>query len=151
VVWLIAAAILAWAIWKLYPFLVRWISGMAAAPRAHAAASVTWQTLPEPSDLHDQAAEAFAEGKYAESIRLALLALIARLQKQGLIRYDTTRTNREYQMELRPHAELAASFGQLARIYERVWYGRLSAGRDEAEQAIGLCRPLINREDLAPE
>ena len=88
---------------------------------------------------------------YAEAIRLALLALIARLEKQGLLRYDTTRTNREYQMELRHTSELAACFGQLARIYERVWYGRVPAGRAEAEQAISLCGSVINREDLAPE
>ena len=88
---------------------------------------------------------------YADAIRLALLALIARLEKHGLLRYDTTRTNREYQRELRQRADLAACFGQLARIYERVWYGRASAGRAEAEQAIGLCGSVINREDLAPE
>ena len=118
---------------------------------AQTAGSVSWQTLAEPSDLFAQAGEAFANAKYAEAIRLALLALIARLEKQGLIRYDTTRTNREYQRELRHMTDVAASFGQLARIYERVWYGRVSAGRAEAEEAIGLCRSLINREDLAPE
>jgi Domain of unknown function (DUF4129) len=151
VIWLIAALILGWAIWKLYPFVVRWIGGIAAAPRAQAATSVSWQSLPESSDLFAQAREAFADRKYAEAIRLALLALIARLEKQGLIRYDTTRTNREYQSELCAQADLAASFGQLARIYERVWYGRAPAGPAEAEAAIDLCRLLINREDLATE
>ena len=76
---------------------------------------------------------------------------IARLEKQGLLRYDTTRTNREYQRELRTGRTWPRRFGQLARIYERVWYGRASAGRAEAEQAIGLCGSVINREDLAPE
>ena len=98
-----------------------------------------WQTLAEASDLFEQAGQAFRDGSHAEAIRLALLALIARLEKQGLLRYDTTRTNREYQRELRPWSELAACFGQLARIYERVWYGRVPAGRAEAEQAIRLC------------
>ena len=112
---------------------------------------VTWQTLAEASDLFEQAGQAFRDGMHAEAIRLALLALIARLEKQGLLRYDTTRTNREYQVELRHRSELAACFGQLARIYERVWYGRVPAGRAEAEQAISLCGSVINREDLAPE
>ncbi len=40
-------------------------------------------------------------------------------------------------MELRPQGNLAASFGQLARIYERVWYGKMPAGPAEAEAAIG--------------
>ena len=107
--------------------------------------------LAEATDLFAQAGQAFRDGKHAEAIRLALLALIARLEKQGLLRYDTTRTNREYQRELCQRADLAARFGQLARIYDRVWYGRASAGAAEAEQAISLCGSVINREDLVPE
>jgi hypothetical protein len=149
VVWLLVAVLLAWTIWKLYPVIVRWLSGGAPAPSTQE--RVTWHTLADASDLFEQAGQAFGEGLYAESIRLALLALIARLQKAGLLRYDPARTNREYQRELRHQTELAACFGQLARIYERVWYGRLPAGRADAEQAISLCGSLINREDLAPE
>ena len=113
-VWLIAAVILAWAIWKLYPLLaylpVDRAVLVAGRRRDEHGRERSWQTLPEPSDLFEQAGEAFRDGKYAEAIRLALLALIARLEKQGLLRYDTTRTNREYQRELRPTTELAASF-----------------------------------------
>jgi hypothetical protein len=146
VVWLLVAALIAWLIWRIYPVIVRWLSQRAPAP------SLPEQvTLAEASELFEQAGQAFGDGHYAESIRLALLALIARLQRQGLLRYDPARTNREYQRELRPRMELATSFGQLARIYERVWYGRVPAGRAEAEQAISLCGSLINREDLAPE
>jgi hypothetical protein len=148
-IWLIVGALLAWAIWKLSPVIVRWLSGSSPAPRTQE--GLTWQTLAEASDLYDQAGQAVRDGSYAEAIRLALLALIARLEKLGLLRYDTTRTNREYQMELRHTSELAVCFGQLARIYERVWYGRASAGRAEAEQAISLCGSVINREDLASE
>jgi hypothetical protein len=146
-VWLIVAALLAWSIWKLYPVIVRWLSGSAPAPGTQQGAA--WQTLAEASDLFEQAGRALRDGRHAEAIRLALLALIARLEKQGLLRYDTTRTNREYQRDLRHTSELAACFGQLARIYERVWYGRVSASRAEAEQALSLCGSVINREDLA--
>ena len=148
-VWLIVAALLAWSIWRLGPVIVRWLRGSAPAPSRQG--GVTWQTLAEASDLFEQAGQAFRDGMHAEAIRLALLALIARLEKQGLLRYDTTRTNREYQVELRHRSELAACFGQLARIYERVWYGRVPAGRAEAEQAISLCGSVINREGLAAE
>jgi Domain of unknown function (DUF4129) len=152
VVWLIAAALLAWAFWKGYPLIVRWFIAGADDAGAKKGAGANWQALAEPSDLFAQAGEAFTDGKYAEAIRLALLSLIARLEKQGLLRYDTTRTNREYQAELRRGAsDVAANFGQLARIYERVWYGRGPAGRADAEQAIGLCRTLIYKEGVAPE
>jgi len=148
-VWLIVAAILAWSIWKLGPVIVHWLMGSAPAPGRQE--GVTWQALAEASDLFEQAGQAFRDGMFAEAIRLALLALIARLEKQGLLRYDTTRTNREYQIELGHRSELAGCFGQLARIYERVWYGRLPAGRAEAELAISLCASVISRKELAAE
>jgi Domain of unknown function (DUF4129) len=149
VVWLLVVAFLAGSIWKLYPVIVGWLSDGGPAPSArHAVAS---ETLPEASLLLEQASLAFGKGMYADAIRLALLALIARLEKQGLLRYDTTRTNREYQIELRHMSELAARFGQLARIYDRVWYGRVAPDHAAAELAINLCRSVINWEGLAPE
>jgi hypothetical protein len=152
VVWLIAAALTAWALWKGYPLIVRWFMAGADASGAPKQAGASWQALAEPSDLFEQAGQALIDGEYAEAIRLALLSLIARLERQGLLRYDTTRTNREYQAELRRGAsDVAANFGKLARIYERVWYGRGPAGRADAEQAIGLCRSLIHGEGVAAE
>ncbi len=148
-IWLIVGALLAWAAWKLVPAVVRWLSGR--RPSRITQDEETWQPLAEATDLFAQATTAFRDGKHADAIRLALLALIARLEKEGLLRYDTTRTNREYQRELRQRADLAARFGQLARIYDRVWYGRARAGAAEAEQAINLCASVIKREDLAPE
>jgi hypothetical protein len=148
-IWLIVVGLLAWAAWKLVPAVVRWLSGRRPARITQEEAA--WQPLAEATDLFAQAGQAFRDGKHAEAIRLALLALIARLEKQGLLRYDTTRTNREYQRELCQRADLATCFGQLARIYDRVWYGRASAGAAEAERAISLCGSVINREDLVPE
>jgi hypothetical protein len=146
---LAVVGLLVWAVWKLVPLVARWLT--AAALPAGAQAPVDSQALSEASALFEQAAASFRAGMCSDAIRLALLALIARLQKQGLLRYDATRTNREYQRELRRTEDIAAGFGQLARIYERVWYGRMPAGRAEAEQAMSLCGSMINREDLASE
>ena len=113
-IWVVAVVALGWAMWKLYPLLkhlpwiARWFAGGGLV--AQDATAVGWQTLPEASDLFMQASDAFAAREYADAIRLALLALIARLKKQGLLRYDNTRTNREYQRELRPHKDLAGRF-----------------------------------------
>lgn len=148
-VWGLVAALLVWSIWRIAPVVIRWLSGGAFTPRAPE--GIVSQPLPEAADLYEQAGHALRKGAYAEAIRLALLALIAQLEKQGLLRYDTTRTNREYQIELGPSADLAACFGQLARIYERAWYGRIAPGPAEAERAISLCGSVIKREDLAPE
>ena len=111
------------------------------------------------NDTSDWSLVAIAAGKdgvrirltrHAEAIRLALLAMIASLEKRGLLRYDTTRTNREYRAELRPRPELAEPFGRLARIYEGVWYGRQPAGPEQAEESIRLCVSMIDGEALTP-
>jgi hypothetical protein len=149
VIWVIVVALLAWSSLKLYPVIARWLGVSRPSPIAQGA--VAWQPMAEAADLIEQAGRALREGMHAEAVRLALLALIARLEKQGRLRYDTTRTNREYQRDLRQTPELAACFGQLARIYERVWYGRMSAGPAEAEQAIRLCGSAIDGEGLAAE
>jgi hypothetical protein len=47
----------------------------------------TRQTLPDPSDLYEQAGTALRDGRYAETIRLAFLALVAWLERRGLLRY----------------------------------------------------------------
>lgn len=142
-VWILAGAILAWAIWKLSPLILRWL-GRDATPVA-TDATVT-QPLPAASLLRAEAAQALRDGRHAEAIRLALLAMIAALETRGLLRYDTTRTNREYRAELGPRPDLSARFGQLARIYESVWYGREPAGRAQAEESIRLCETPIDGE-----
>jgi hypothetical protein len=148
-IWLVIFAILAWSSWRFYRWIASRKRGGIETPRA--LKSDIWQPLAEDTDLFEQAGQALREGGYAEAIRLALLALIARLEKQGLLHYDPTRTNREYQRELRHSSELAVCFGQVARIYEFVWYGRAAAGHTDAEEAIRLTGSVINRKEPAPE
>jgi hypothetical protein len=152
IVWLIALAVLAWVAWKVYPSFVRWLgaSSLPSRPTGSPDAS-SLQTLAEASDLFSQAEQAHRDGDHAEAVRLALLALIARLERQGLLRYDTTRTNREYQRELRHRADLASLFATVSRIYERIWYGRISASESDAEEALRHSRLVIVGKELAPE
>jgi hypothetical protein len=145
---LIFAALVAWSIWKLWSLILRWFRATGAPAVAHE--DLTLRTLQEASDLFEQGVRGLRAGMYAEAVRFALLALIARLEKQGLLRYDSTRTNREYQVELGGRLELAVRFGELARVYERAWYGRVPAGRADALQAINLCGSMIHGEDFAP-
>jgi hypothetical protein len=145
---LILAGLLAWAAWKLAPLLRSWLVRAPVSPAVGAVDHA--EALADASVLFEQARRAFREGQYAEAIRLALLSQIAHFERLGLLRYDPTRTNREYQRELRPRHDLATGFGQLARIYERVWYGRLTASPAEAEQAIELCGAVVARREPAP-
>jgi hypothetical protein len=148
VVWLLAGLLLAWAIWKLLPLFLQWRVREAPRIRTDAAAS---EALPEAADLRTQSARAQREGRHAEAIRLALLALIAGLEQRGLLRYDVTRTNREYRAELRRRPKLAEGFGRLARIYEGVWYGREPASPEQSEESVRLCESLVDEEALSLE
>lgn len=150
VVWVVVLVVVGLLAWKFYPALARWLR-REVEPRRRPGEGLELQTLAEATDLLDQAGEALREGKYPEAVRLALLAVIARLEKQGLLRYDTTRTNREYQTELRPRADLSARFGQVARIYERIWYGRGEASSTDAQEAIRLSGLMVERKELGAE
>lgn len=142
--WLVAALALAWAGWKLYPLLRQWLQRKPGAVGKSTGIEV--HQLPEAVHLYRQAGQALAAGRYAEAIRLGLLALLARLQQQGLLRYDPARTNREYQADLRTVPNLATLLGEVARPYERVWYGRFPASHDQAQQLLERCRPVVTEE-----
>jgi hypothetical protein len=66
------------------------------------------------------------------------------------LRYDSSRTNREYLLDLRGAPDLAAVFRQAARPYERAWYGQLPVSGVEAEQILGMCRQLVTP-DASPQ
>jgi Domain of unknown function (DUF4129) len=144
---LVAIILLAWAIWKLLPKLLEWLRR--SAPAARPAERLISQELPEATKLYEEATRALSEGKFAEALRLAFLALIARLQEQGLLRYDPARTNREYQADLGRLPDLAALFSVVARPYERVWYGRMPASGADAKSVLDDCRPVV-MERVAP-
>lgn len=152
IIWLVALVVIAWVAWKVLPSFARWLgaSSSPTGPGGPSGASGV-HILADASDLFTQAEQAHRDGDHAEAVRLALLALIARLERQGLLRYDTTRTNREYQKELRQRPDVASLFGTVSRIYERIWYGRLSASETDAEEALRHSRLAIDAKELAPE
>ena len=131
---LIVAGLVAWSSWKLYPVVMRWLT--AGRTERVMRENATWEPLAEAADLFDQASLAFRDGRHAEAIRLALLALIARLEK----RVSCATTRRGPTANTRGNfATCRSSPRPLAnsrRIYDRVWYGRVRRGRADAEQAI---------------
>ena len=59
-IWLVVAVLLAWAVWKLYPVIMRWLER--PRPAAGTAQRGPVATLAEPSDLFEQAARRSARG-----------------------------------------------------------------------------------------
>ena len=67
--------------------------------------------------------EAEAAGRYELALRYHYLAALHRLDAAGLIRYRKDHGNREYRAQLAASG-LGDDFAQLARAYERHWYGQ---------------------------
>jgi hypothetical protein len=45
------------------------------------------------------------------------------LDEQGVMRYDRSRTNREYLRSVSSRPELAAPLHDVIEVFDRVWYG----------------------------
>jgi len=114
--------------------------------------TVVPQTAEEPvidrlaraDQLLQQAQTAFDEGHLRDAVRLAFLALISHLQDRGRLSYDPSRSNREYQRDLRPWPEIAAGFRTCAEPFERCWYGGRCPESTEVGTMISLCRKQLS-------
>ena len=62
-------------------------------------------------------------GDYRNAIRYLYLSSLLVLDEQGVMRYDRSRTNREYLRGISSHPELAAPLRDVIEVFDRVWYG----------------------------
>jgi uncharacterized protein DUF4129 len=63
------------------------------------------------------------QGDYRNAIRFLYLSSLLVLDEQGLLRYDRSRTNREYLRSMASHPELANPLRDVIEVFDRVWYG----------------------------
>jgi len=63
------------------------------------------------------------QGDYRNAIRYLYLSSLLVLDEQGLLRYDRSRTNREYLSSISSHPELANPLQDVIEVFDRVWYG----------------------------
>ncbi len=89
-----------------------------------------------------EAWEQIEAGDYRRAIRAAYHAGLEYLIAKDLLDYHFARTNREYLSFLRASAELYGKFSRLTDQFERVWYGRRSCARPEAEAFLAGIRAL---------
>jgi hypothetical protein len=99
--------------------------------------------LPQAGQLLDEAQAALARGVRRDAIRLAFLALIAHLQDRGRLSWDPSRSNREYQRDLRPWPDVSAGFRACADPYERCWYGGRLPESSDVDSVISYCRQQL--------
>ncbi|HEY9527691.1 MAG TPA: DUF4129 domain-containing protein [Anaerolineales bacterium] len=62
-------------------------------------------------------------GDYRNAIRYLYLSSLLVLDEQGVMRYDRSRTNREYLRSVSSRPELAAPLRDVIEVFDRVWYG----------------------------
>lgn len=62
-------------------------------------------------------------GDYRNAIRYLYLSSLLVLDEQGLLRYDRSRTNREYLRSVSSKPELAKPLRDVIDVFDRVWYG----------------------------
>lgn len=63
------------------------------------------------------------QGDYRNAIRYLYLSSLLVLDEQGLMRYDRSRTNREYLRSVSSKPELAKPLRAVIDVFDRVWYG----------------------------
>ena len=63
------------------------------------------------------------QGDYRNAIRYLYLSSLLVLDEQGLMRYDRSRTNREYLRSVSSKPELAKPLRDVIDVFDRVWYG----------------------------
>ena len=63
------------------------------------------------------------QGDYRNAIRYLYLSSLLVLDEQGVMRYDRSRTNREYLRSVSSHPELANPLRDVIDVFDRVWYG----------------------------
>lgn len=62
-------------------------------------------------------------GDYRQAVRYLYLSALLLLDEHGLLRYDRSRTNREYLRSVAHLPDLAANLRQVVDTFDRVWYG----------------------------
>jgi len=79
---------------------------------------------PLTADSAFQRAQELAEGRdYRTAVRYLYLSTLLTLDERGLLRYDRSKTNREYLRSVAGQPALAATLRDVIDVFDRVWYG----------------------------
>lgn len=94
-----------------------------------------------PEALRERAARLSREGRYGEAVRLLYEALLRQLDRGSLLRYDSSRTNREHLAALGERDDLTREMRPLTDLMDSILYG----GRTPGAPEYGTCVELVER------
>jgi hypothetical protein len=76
------------------------------------------------AELALEQAEAHSQrGDYRNAVRYLYLSTLLLLEDHGVLRFDRSRTNREYLRSVAGRPELFATLQSVVDVFDRVWYG----------------------------
>jgi hypothetical protein len=90
----------------------------------------------DPDVLAAAAKDLAAAGQLRRAYRAIFLAILLRLDKQGLIRFDRSRTNGEYLRSLRSRPEIFTWMRPLTNEFDVRWYGERSVEEQDFRRAL---------------
>ena len=96
------------------------------------------ERVEDPDSLLAVARELAASGQFHRAYRAIFLAILLRMDKVELIRFDRSRTNGEYLRSLRAHPDVLAWMRPLANDFDFRWYGGHPVDEPDYRRALSL-------------
>jgi len=87
------------------------------------------------------------QGDYRNAIRYLYLSSLLVLDEQGLLRYDRSRTNREYLRSVSSRPELANPLRDVIDVFDRVWYGYESVDQETYQRYVDHVEELREKKE----
>jgi hypothetical protein len=76
-----------------------------------------------PQTALDKARQLSSAGNYRSAIRYLYISSLLMLDERGLVRYDRSKTNREYLRTVAGQPTLSEPLNDVIGVFDRVWYG----------------------------
>ncbi|MDT7604976.1 MAG: hypothetical protein QOF61_2973 [Acidobacteriota bacterium] len=146
-VYALAVALIAFVAWRYGPMMWSNLSTRRKKTREREARIVLGERLAPDETAADLIAEAerlARAGDLRGAIRKAYIAVLCELGDRKLIRLAQHKTNRDYLLSVREHAELYGALRPLTNSFERHWYGFAPATDADWNEYRGLCQQAIS-------
>jgi hypothetical protein len=117
-------------------------SSAGRVPRSSVSTEQLEERIDDPDSLLAIAGELAAAGQFKRAYRAIFLAILLRMDRQELIRFDRARTNGEYLRSLRSRPEVLTWMKPLTYDFDVCWYGGKQVEEPDYRRALGLYERL---------
>jgi len=138
---MIAAVILVTVLGYIAIALYRDLARESALP---AGKEITDEVLTAQSAM-ERAEELSALGNFRAAVRYLYLSALLVLDERGLLRYDHTKTNREYLRLVSNDHSLSSPLREVIDVFDRVWYGFQPLDEESYHRYVALVKELETR------